>query len=66
MNNFEGVAKNTDKQIWTSSDGMVSLHITEGEGLGINIAGFVQVMKPRDWANLPRELETLRKGKPNP
>jgi hypothetical protein len=52
---MEGPVQNTDRELWRGPDegngGFYadSVHITEHNGLGINVGGHVIVMSPQDW-----------------
>ena len=51
---------NTDKVLWDSTDGSSTIFVTEGDGLGISVAGRVNVMTPKAWLSELDEMERLR------
>lgn len=51
---------NTDKVLWDSKDGTSTIFVTEGDGIGISVAGRVTVMKPKAWLSELDEIERLR------
>ena len=54
---FLGQASNTDRELWREVEGDYyanSLHITEGGGVGINVAGRVIVKPLADWHALAK------------
>ena len=58
-------AKNTDRELWRGPDEgggsfyADSIHITEGDGIGINCGGHVFVRPLRDWHAMPARIEAL-------
>ena len=62
----ERAAQCNDRQIWEAkkSDRYLcppSIHVTDGDGIGMNVAGSVYVMPIEAWHKLPAECERLRK-----
>jgi hypothetical protein len=57
-----GCAKNTDRELWRESEDAYapSVHVTEGGGIGIRVAGLVVVKTPTEWRRLYEESERLR------
>lgn len=56
-------AKNTDREIWREKPDdyySSSIHVTEhGEGIGINVGGYVFVKPVREWHRLAKEHESV-------
>jgi hypothetical protein len=58
-------AKNTDREIWRETPDdyySPSIHVTEhGEGIGIDVGGYVFVKPVREWHRLAKE-EAAERG----
>lgn len=58
--------KNTDRELWRGPDEgngsyyADSVHVTEGGAIGMNVGGYVIVMRPREWHAACKEAADLR------
>jgi len=68
MENNGECCKNTDKEIWRKIPGDYysdSIHVTEGNGIGINCGGFVIVAQIETWHRWGEKMLSLRLIKPS-
>lgn len=63
---MEQAAQNTDRELWRGPDEgpgsyyADSVHVTAGGAIGMNVGGYVIVMRPREWHNVCKEAVDLR------
>lgn len=60
-------AKNTDTELWRSSDSYYSpsIHVTEGNGIGINCGGHVIVAPVETWHKLGEKFLCVNEQLPH-
>jgi len=58
--------QNTDRELWRGPDEgngsyyADSVHVTQGGGIGMNVGGYVIVMRPKEWHSVCAEAVDLR------
>lgn len=64
---MNGAYENTDRELWRAPDvtGNGSfysdrVHVTAGGGIGMNVGGYVIVMRPKEWHAACKESAELR------
>lgn len=60
--------KNTDKEIWRRTPGdyySPSIHVTQTDGVGINVGGYVIVLPIEFWHQAGDKLFTVNPNLPN-